>query len=111
MKGASGMVHRVTFSNREEIDDGFGNTVSGDWQVFATLFAEIKHLKGGETVMASRLTGSHVQVIRIRASETAKQITTEFKATHKGVDFNIRDITPTEDRKWLDILAESGVAV
>jgi len=27
-----------------------------------------------------------------------------------GPEFNIRDVTPTNDRQWLDFLCQSGVA-
>ncbi len=110
MSGASTIQHRVTFSIREEYDDGYGNTV-GQWVPVATLFAEFKHLRGSETVLANRLSGSHIQVMRIRASTTSQRISTDWKATCRGVDFNIRDVTPTEDRAWIDVLAEAGVAV
>jgi len=110
MTGASSLQHTVTLSSYDEVDDGMGNSY-GEWVARLNVHASFKHMNGNETVMAGRLQGRHAQVFRIRASEAARLITTEWKITYRRTDFNIRDITPTKDRKWLDILAESGVAV
>lgn len=74
-------------------------------------WAEEIQLRGGETVMAARLTNRHPQVLRIARNERSERITGEWRATADGVEFNIRDITPSSDRRYLDILCERGVAV
>lgn len=72
----------------------------------------IRYLRGGETVQAARLDGKQPVVVTIRRSNTAKTISTDWvmRDARRGVKFNIRSIVPTEDRRWIEITAESGVA-
>lgn len=103
--------HRVAFDRRVSVDDGYGNTV-GDWQEQFKVFAGFTHLRGGEAVIASRLQGQHVQVIFVRSSTQARQVSGDWRIrdVRTGVSYNIRDITPTEDGRWIDFLTQSGVA-
>lgn len=112
MSGASALQHHVELSEYAEIDDGHGGFDQG-WLVKLSTRAEFIHLRGSETVMAGRLSGKHTQVIRIRSSSIARSITTDWKVkdTTTGTEFNIRDVTPTEDRRSIDLLCESGVAI
>jgi head-tail adaptor len=89
----------------------YGNTVT-DWQEQFRVRAAYIHLRGGEAVLAGRLEGRHVQVIRVRASSQTRLISTDWRArdVRTGEAFNVRDVTPSDDRMWLDILAESGIA-
>ena len=110
-RSAADLIHRVAFDRRVDADDGYGNTV-GAWQEQFQVRAGYTHLRGGEQVMASRLQGQHPQVIMVRSSPDTRSVTTEWRArdVRTGTEFNIRDITPTEDRMWVDILVQSGVA-
>ena len=109
--GAGRLNERVSLSRRVEQIDEYGNTVN-DWQVQFQTAAGYVHLKGGETVMASRLANKHPVVVRIRTSTAARQVTAEWKLTdvRTGVEYAIHDITPV-DRDYLDLLCESGVAI
>lgn len=110
-RAAADLQHRVAFDQRIIVDDGYGNTV-GDWKEQFRVFAGFTHLRGGETVIASRLQGQHVQVIFVRSSAQTRKVTTEWRVrdVRTGVSYNIRDITPTHDRIWIDFLTQSGVA-
>ena len=101
---------RVTFSEPTRISDGYGNTTEG-WTARGTVWAEVIHLKGGETVMAARLTGTHTQVFRIRRSALSRAVTTEWRADADGVAFNIRDVTRDPLGRFDELLCESGVAI
>lgn len=102
---------RVMFDRRSEQEDGLGNTVD-EWQEQFSVRAGYIHLRGGETVLASRLENRHPQIIRVRASDRTRQITTDWRCrdTRTGNVFAIRDVTHTSDRKWVDLLCERGTA-
>lgn len=112
---AGGLYFRVGFEVRtvENPDSpaDYGNTEAAWVEQFACR-AEFIHVRGGEDVMAARLAGRHVQVIRVRASTETLAVTTDWRAVDKrNADvFNIRDVTHTTDRRWVDLLCEKGVA-
>jgi head-tail adaptor len=105
------LLHRVAFDVREEIDNLDGNT-EGHWKEQFQLRAGYLHLRGGETVLASRLQGQHSQVMFVRASLLSRRVTTDWRVRdiRTGQSFNIRDVTPSDDRLWFDFLCQSGVA-
>ncbi|PDT79959.1 head-tail adaptor protein [Sinorhizobium sp. BJ1] len=102
----------VSLYRRGELDDGYGNTVT-DWILQFDAAAGYTHLRGGETVMAARLTNRHPVVIRIRTSTAARPVTAEWKLVDKRslVEYAIKDVTHDVDRKYIDLLCERGVAV
>lgn len=108
---AGDLKRRVAFDRRSPNPDGYGNTVA-DWAEQFNVAAGYMHLKGGESVMAARLEGQHMQVIFVRLSSQTLAVTTDWRIrdTRAGTLYNIRDITPTEDRQWLEFLVQSGVA-
>ncbi|MGV1870891.1 head-tail adaptor protein [Agrobacterium rosae] len=110
-RSAGDLFHSVAFDKREEIDRGDGVTV-GQWIEKFKVRAGFTHLRGGESVMADRLQGQHTQVIFVRSSTETRQIGTDWRVrdVRSGIEYNIRDITPTDDRHWLDFLCQSGVA-
>jgi head-tail adaptor len=110
-QGAGALDQRVGFSTRGEIEDGLGGMTESYAEVF-NCAAGYFHLRGGETVLAARLEGQHTQVVRVRSFAQSRQVTTEWRIEDKrsGQVFNIRDITLTDDRLYLDFLVQSGVA-
>lgn len=103
---------RASLAVRIEQEDGAGNTVS-DWVEQFDCAAEFMHLRGGEAVIAARLENRHPMVVRIRNSAAARQVTGDWRLTDVRTQkaYAIRDVTPTTDRKWVEILVEGGVAV
>jgi SPP1 family predicted phage head-tail adaptor len=96
------------------IDDGYGNTVSGDWATGPTVGARIKPLRGGEAVQAARLAGKQPLLITIRYSSATAAITTDWRARNArtGALYNIRSVmNPDERKRFLDLEVEMGVAV
>lgn len=106
--GAGRLDRRVTFQSRASSSDGYGGTVTAFADEF-TVWGGFTHLRGGETVIASRLEGVHPAVIRVRASSDTEEITTDWRAVCDGTVYAIRDVTPVE-RMWIDILVASGEA-
>lgn len=111
MSTAGKLTERVAFDKRVDVEDGHGNTVDDFVEQFRC-WAEYKHIRGGESVMQSRLDGKHVQVIRVRASTQVRVVTTDWRIrdTRTEVEFNIRDITFDTSRAWLDFLVDGGGA-
>jgi len=102
---------RIAFESPVDTADGAGGTVRG-WAAQFTVAAGYMRLRGGETVLASRLSGTQPTVIRVRASTQARRVTTDWRGVdaRTGEIFNLRAIIESDDRAFLEITAESGVA-
>ena len=69
-------------------------------------------LKGGEGVQAQRLQGSQPILIVVRASTETKTIDNSFRAVDARDParvFDIKTVTLTPDRRWVEILAVQSV--
>jgi len=62
--------------------------------------------------MAARLSGRHLQIIKVRSSTATLLVTTDFRVVDQrtGDVYNIRDVTHNVDRQWINFLVEKGVA-
>lgn len=113
--GAGDLVNSVAFDAPHLQADGYGGVVDAfdDPSAAYKCRAKFVYLRGGESVMASRLTGKQPVIVTIRSSEAARQITPEWRMrdVRSGVEYNIRSVEPSEDRAWLQMLCESGVAI
>lgn len=114
--GAGDLRHVVTFAERDTVEDEYGNPSTG-WVDRFTVRANITPRLGGETVEAARLAGRQPVVIRVRISPDTRKVTTDWKATDQnGIAYNIRTtvdpfLGDSKHGMYLDMLAESGVAV
>lgn len=102
------------FQSPTPVDDGHGNYTSG-WSDEFTVSARIMPLRGGEQVMASRLSGTQPVVIQVRSSSQTRTISTDWQAVDArdaSRVFQIKAPPANMDEKnaFLDILAEQGVA-
>jgi SPP1 family predicted phage head-tail adaptor len=107
--GAGDLRERVAFDKRGTGSDGGGGVVT-IWQEQFQRRAAYVHRNGGEAVMADRLQGKHTLVVRVRADSQTRTISTDWRArdARVGTLYNIIDVTPTVDRKWVDVLAQTG---
>jgi head-tail adaptor len=113
-QGAEAQIELVAFDKREMVDDGFGNTVAGDWAEQFRRRARFTYLRGSETVMAARLEGRQPIILRVRSDAQTRTITADWRARdiRRGIEFNIRTVPPgTVSRQWIELLAESGIAI
>lgn len=101
----------IAFEEREQIDDGYGNTVSGDFTFRFEQHAEVIFLKGSEEVIAARLDSRQPAVISVIVSDQMETVTPDWRArdTRSGTLFNIRTITKTPNRAYFELLCEIGV--
>lgn len=116
--GAGELRESVYFERRAVSDDGFGNTVSGD---FARWYptpsggvpAKIVPLRGGETVQAQRLAGTAIYEIWVRADSTLDGLTAADRVVdaRSGEIYNIRvDVNPDMRGRFRVLTCERGVA-
>lgn len=108
---AGDLTYRVAFDEPRPVADGYGGTVEG-WAETHACAAHFRYLRGGEPVLAARLAGRQPVVATIRTCAAAREITTahRMRDARSGEVYNIRAIIPSDDRAWLELTAESGVA-
>lgn len=111
MAGAGDLRHRLAFDKREEVDDGYGNTVA-DWQEQFTRAAAFTYERGNEAVMAARLEGRSIIRVRLRSDSSTRTITTDWRArdARLGTVYAITDVDAVTDRQWVWLRIEEGVA-
>lgn len=102
----------VAFDAPTSAPDGYGGTEVGWAEQFETR-AHFLYLRGGETVQAARLAGKQPIVATIRASDAARAVSPGYRLrdVRRGVEYNVRAVVETEDRQFIEVTAESGVAV
>lgn len=106
------LIESVAFETRETDGDDGGGGVHETWKERFCCRAEYTHMRGGETLQAARMEGRHPQIIRVRAADATRAVTTDWRIRDRrtGDIFNIRDIERRTDRLYIDFLAEKGVA-
>jgi head-tail adaptor len=110
---------RVGFYSVVAANDGYGNTQNGYSGTAAfVVSANIKPRLGGETVLASRLTGTNLVNITVRSSVQTRALDDSWKAKDErtGIDYNIRSVIDPDEGspnhgKWIELLCEKGAAV
>lgn len=109
-RSAGSLYEKFTFSTITSVPDGHGGFEPTPTDF--TVRANIRYLRGGETVQAARLTGKQPVVVTVRRSSQTAALTTDsqMKDARTGTKYQIRAIVPTEDRQFMEITAESGVA-
>lgn len=114
------LIERVAFDSRQEIDDGAGNFEGKFVQVLECRAAFV-YLRGTEAVIAARLEGRQPIVVRVRRNSMTNKIEHDWRMRDlrngawdgehwTGPTYAVRSIIPTEDRLYLDIAVERGVA-
>ncbi len=102
---------RVAFDQIAESDSSYG-IVAGEWEEQFITAARIRFLVGSEPVIAQRLQGVQPAVITVRSFIATRRVDTSWRARNvrTGEIFNIRSVTPGEDKAYIDFLCEAGVA-
>lgn len=108
--GSGQLFNLISFEIMQEVEDGHGG-----FDLLPVTFetrANIRYLRGGETVQAARLQGKQPVVVTVRRSSKTMQVNTDtvMRDARTGTVYNIRAVVPTEDRQFIEITAESGVA-
>lgn len=111
MTGAGPLHDLVAFDQPTETTDDYGGVATSFAEVYRCP-AHFLYLRGGETVQARRLEGKQPVVVTIRQSALARTITTAWRMrdVRRGDIYNVRAIVPTQDRAYLEVTCEKGVA-
>ncbi|TAZ22186.1 head-tail adaptor protein [Rhizobium ruizarguesonis] len=122
-KGAGHLYEKVAFDERQLASDGYGNTEAGFAEIFSCR-AGFTYLRGSEAVIAARLEGRQPIVVRVRATPDTRQILPDWRmrdlqngtwedsgeTVWSGPVYAVRSTAESEDRQWIDVMVESGVA-
>lgn len=111
MMEAGKLDDRVAFDAPTGSVTATGGQVTGWTEQIAAVWANIRYLRGGETVIAARLTGRQPAVVTLRSSAAARAITTDWRMRdlRSGVVYAVRSIVRSDDRAYLELTCESGV--
>lgn len=111
--GAGALREKVTFQAFVDSEDEWGN-VTQAWVDQFEAAASIEYLRGGETVLASRLTARQPAVLTIRSHTAARNVKPDWRVRNSrtGEQFAIRELPreAKESRGYLQMLIEAGVA-
>lgn len=103
---ASALSSRVTFQSPIHWRDADGQQQHG-WRPEFREWVKVHYLRGGESVMASRMQSRNPAILTVRASRQAERITSEWRALVNGKAFEVKeDPRPTPDRAFYEMLAE-----
>lgn len=111
-RGAGQLDQLVAFDERAPVDDGYGNTISGDFVEKFKQRAGYTFVRGDERVDAGAVASQMNLIIRTRNSPQARTITAAWQArdARKGTIFNIKTVTTDNTREFLELYCEQGVA-
>jgi head-tail adaptor len=103
------VIHKYSFQKRAEVIDDYGNT-KGDWEAVFEARGSRRFFKGREKVIAAAETSTQEVIIRVRNSANARMVASDWRAVdlRTGETYNIRGFEPTDDRMFIEFLAQSG---
>lgn len=97
----------AVFQSPVQSRDEDGQIVQG-WTDEFDEWANVRYLRGGETVMQARMLSRSPAIVTIYASDLALRVTSEWRVVIDGRMFEIKeDPRPTPDRAFLEMLAEA----
>ncbi|WP_173931386.1 head-tail adaptor protein [Chelativorans sp. Marseille-P2723] len=105
---------RFTFERDMAEPDWSGHPGEPDWRPLFTVWGNIAFMRGGEAVIAARLTARQPAILTIRNSAAARGIKPSDRAVNArtGEIFNIREQprVSKDSRGFLEILVEAGAS-
>lgn len=110
---AGDLTFKIALDAPTQMPNGQGGMLQG-WSEQYVCWANIRFLRGSETVIAARLAGRQPVVITVRNCAAARAVTVDWRIRdlRSGLEYNVRTApVPSQDRAWLEITAESGVPV
>ncbi len=103
---AGDLTKRATFQRPVEAVDADGQVVHSYVTAFVT-WAHVRWLRGGESVMQSRLASRSPAILTIRAHDQARAVTSEWRVVIDGRTFEAKeDPCESQDRAMLELLVE-----
>ncbi|HWL29953.1 MAG TPA: phage head closure protein [Burkholderiaceae bacterium] len=97
---------RVVIQKKGPSEDELGEPIPADWENFATVWADIQHRSGLETVKSDMDVSVIQASIRIRYRT---DITAGMRVKHGAVIYDIRAVLPdASGRVYTDLVAQQG---
>lgn len=123
-RSSAHLYEHVAFDERQQVSDGHGND-EGEFVEAFQCRAGFTYLRGSESVIAARLEGRQPIVVRVRRNSQTLQIDHDWRMRNlragewagtsgqeywNGPIYAVRSMIPTEDRQFIDVTVERGVA-
>ncbi|HWJ89091.1 MAG TPA: head-tail adaptor protein [Pelagibacterium sp.] len=104
---------RVHAQKRGDLSDGWGGVTpgAGEFETQFTVAAEFRPMRGGEAVIAARLTGKQPYVVRVRNAATTRAIRHDWRLVDARTNEVLELRSPVHDpdgkRAWLEFVVEA----
>ena len=112
--GAGDLHDRFTIQRNTATADWTGHPGEPDWKDQFTIWGNITFMRGGEAVIAARLTARQPAILTIRNSVSARSILPSDRVINArtGEIFNIREQprVSRDNRGMLEVLIEAGAS-
>lgn len=108
---AGDLTFSIALDAPTETPNGQGGILQG-WAQRYTCAAHVRFLRGSEAVISARLAGRQPVVITVRNCAAARACAVDWRIRdmRSGTVYNVKAApVPSQNRAWLEILAESGV--
>lgn len=103
---AGALTKRAAFSAPFKETDANGKRIQRYDHQF-TIWANVRHLRGGESVMQARLVSRSPAIVTVRAFAGSRRITSEWRIVIDSRTYDVKeDPRETQDRAFLELLAE-----
>jgi SPP1 family predicted phage head-tail adaptor len=101
--------HRVVFERPTSAQNETGEIV-GDFELAFTVWARIVPVRGSEAMRAGQVLADMDTRIFIRSGPLAAQINAKWRASHRGVLYNLVSVAEVEMAgQEVEIMAKSGL--
>jgi head-tail adaptor len=107
--GAGDLDHLVSLEAPVFTPDGYGGEAC-TWEVQFQTWAALFYRSGGEGLEAGVLQGQLSLRCRLRQSDAARLVTTDWRLVHRGTVYNVREVDRVTSREWVYLGLEAGVA-
>ncbi|WP_312529933.1 phage head closure protein [Paracoccus sp. (in: a-proteobacteria)] len=105
---AGDLTKRATFQRPHKEKDADGKVIHTYPEAF-TAWVNLKPLRGGESVMASRMQSRSPAIVTFRSSTQARAVTSEWRVVIDGRIYESKeDPRETQDRALFEMLVEGG---
>ena len=110
--GAGNRRDLVTFQRQTPQEDGYGNSVSGEFVDHHTEWADVLERTGGEKLAAGAVMSTRFATIRVLSTSETRALTTADIVLARDTTWNIRAVAAVgRNGHLLEFACESGVAV
>lgn len=104
---AGDLTKRAALLEPFEERDADGQIVQ-EYRERGTVWCNVRHLRGGESVMQARMESRNPAIITVRASSLTRGVDSEWRVRIDGREYDVKeDPRETQDRAFLEFLAEA----